>query len=376
MHNIFCRAKSEIKFVEAGALGVPVVASKIDSFKDAISHGEDGFLAASESDWERALSSLIEQPEQRSEMGERARRTVLNRYSPQARATELAALLPQLMNAASRTRLSTESLEGSAVNQDQSVAGIRRESPQTVPSLGINWLIPEPFPGAGGDTTIFRLIRNLGELGHQCRVYVVPYNLMNNYSTERIRRYVREHFGPTTAQYYRWNGYVEDADCTFATFWPTVPELLVLPNGGRRYYLVQDFEPSFYPFGDFHYRSAENTYRAGLHCITPGPWLAKFLRERYHATADYFDFAVDTNVYWPRPGLRDGRRRRLCFYARPATPRRAYELGLEALPLCPTPGCFNLAKLPWRRSHSGTAFGLCFWDGALPLPKRSRHPAV
>ena len=198
--------------------------------------------------------------------------------------------------------------------------------------MTINWLIPEPFPGAGGDTGIFRMIRYLAEFGHECRVYVVSYNLMNDYTTEHIRTYVREHFGATPAQYYRWAGVVADADCSFATFWPTVEHLLTLPNAGRRYYLVQDFEPTFYPFGDFHYRSAENTYRAGLHCITLGPWLAKLLREKYQARADYFDFAVDTNVYWPRPDLHDGRRR-VCFYARPKTPRRAYSLGLEAFQL-------------------------------------------
>ena len=145
---------------------------------------------------------------------------------------------------------------------------------------------------------------------------------MNDYSTEQVREYVHRHFGPTPAHYHRFAGSVGDADASFATFWPTVENLLVLPNGGRRYYLVQDFEPSFYPQEPNHYERAENTYRAGLHCITLGPWLAKLLRARYQATADYFDFAVDTSVYYPRPVTHDPRRR-VCFYARPATPRRA-----------------------------------------------------
>ncbi len=198
--------------------------------------------------------------------------------------------------------------------------------------LKINWLIPEPFPGAGGDIGIFRVIRYLAEFGHECHVHVVAYNLMNDYSTEQIREYVRKHFGSTTAQYYRWTGRVGDADCTFATYWPTVENLLALPNGGRRYYLVQDFEPSFYPDEPHYYIRAENTYRAGLRCITLGPWLAKLLRKQYHAIADHFDFAVDTGIYWPRPRAGNGRRR-VCFYARPKTPRRGYEIGLEAFEL-------------------------------------------
>src|SRR4030095_13855375 len=146
--------------------------------------------------------------------------------------------------------------------------------------LVINWLVPEPFPGAGGDTGLFRIIRYLAEFGHECRVYVVAYNLMTTYSTEQVRAYIDKHFGPTPAEYHRWAGSVEEADATFATFWPTVENVLALPNGGRRYYLVQDFEPSFYPHEPHHYERAENTYRAGLHCITLGPWLAKLLRER------------------------------------------------------------------------------------------------
>ena len=196
--------------------------------------------------------------------------------------------------------------------------------------LVINWLVPEPFPGAGGDVGLFRLIRYLAEFGHHCQVYVVAYDLMKDFNSEDVRTYVQKHFGPTPAQYHRFAGSIGDADATLATFWPTVENLLALSSGGRRYYLVQDFEPSFYPAEPNHYARAENTYRAGLHCITLGPWLAQLLRERYRVTADHFDFAVDKAVYNPRDTVRDGRRR-VCFYARPTTPRRAYEMGLAAL---------------------------------------------
>jgi glycosyltransferase involved in cell wall biosynthesis len=198
--------------------------------------------------------------------------------------------------------------------------------------LTINWLVPEPFPGAGGDVGLFRLIRYLAEFGHHCRVYVVPYNLMNDYSTEEIRAYIGKHFGPTAACYEKWCGSVAEADGTVATFWPTVENVLTLPNGGRRFYLVQDFEPSFYPDEPEHAERAEQTYRAGFHCLTLGRWLAKLLRARYGARADYFDFAVDPEVYWPRLGPRTATRR-VCFYARSATPRRGYEVGIEALRL-------------------------------------------
>ena len=99
MGNIFCRAKSEIKFVEAAALGVPVVASNIDPFQDSLTNGHDGFLAANEQEWNRALTLLVEEPKRRLQSGGNARRTVLQRYGLKARACDLSELLPSLMNA-------------------------------------------------------------------------------------------------------------------------------------------------------------------------------------------------------------------------------------------------------------------------------------
>lgn len=210
---------------------------------------------------------------------------------------------------------------------------LRGKTPATR-RLVINMLVPEPTPGAGGDIGLFRIARYLAEFGHDVHVYAVPYISMLETTTPELREFVARHFGPSPATYHMWSGSARDADCTFATFWPTVANVLALPNSGKRFYLVQDFEPSFYPDVPVNYEGAENTYRAGLHCITLGRWLAKLLREKYGATADFFDFAVDPDVYWPRPAAAAKERpRRVCFYARPSTPRRAFETGVQAFEL-------------------------------------------
>jgi glycosyltransferase involved in cell wall biosynthesis len=49
-------------------------------------------------EWKQALVSLIENPRQRNQMGEAARRSVLQHYSPAVRARDLAKLLPQLLS--------------------------------------------------------------------------------------------------------------------------------------------------------------------------------------------------------------------------------------------------------------------------------------
>jgi len=87
--NPFCRAKSEIKFVEAGLVGVPTIASRVDAYQAAISEGEDGLLAGSAEEWRAALQLLVENPQRRREMGQAARRTAYDRYVPRQRGEKL-----------------------------------------------------------------------------------------------------------------------------------------------------------------------------------------------------------------------------------------------------------------------------------------------
>lgn len=312
MGNLFCRAKSEIKFVEAGALGIPTVASRIDPFIAAVRHGENGLLAGNPAEWMAALDTLVADAGLRQRMGENARRSVQEYYSLATRTKEVAGLLPDLLVPVTR--------------KSQEMENADKFTPLT-----IHWLVSEPFAGSGGHTTIFRMVRHLVEFGHVCHVHVIPTSVMHSYTPAQIKRYVDENFMVTGAVFHLWNGTIGPADATVATFWRTVPLLQRLPLPGRRYYLVQDFEPYFYPVGS-EYIQAESTYRSGLHCLTIGPWLTKLLREQYGAEADYFDFAVDTEVYSPLPVPRP-EHPRIAFYARPSTPRRAYELGVEALHL-------------------------------------------
>ena len=336
--NLFCRAKSEIKFVEAGALGIPTVASYIDAYADAIQSGENGLLASGPQAWYDALDELVQDRERRIALGRAARRSMLERYSPAARARDLRTIIDTVLNrpaamdhATLELRPNTPSLDAPAV--PSSPVEIEQPAPdkhaEGFTPLVLNWLVSEPMRGSGGHTGIFRMVRYLTEFGHECHIYILPVIHMHDFSAQELQHFVDVNFMVTGAQFHRWTGKVQDADATFATYWKTVRELDNLPNAGRRYYFVQDFEPFFYPIGT-EYLQAENTYRRGLHCLTLGPWLADLMRTRYHAQADHFDFAVNTDIYYPRNRERQGPQR-VAFYARPSTPRRAYEIGLDAL---------------------------------------------
>lgn len=81
MGNSFCESKSELKFSESGVLKVPTVAVANQTFREAISDGVDGFLAGTTEVWVEKLSKLIESPELRKAMGEKARKKALQKYS-------------------------------------------------------------------------------------------------------------------------------------------------------------------------------------------------------------------------------------------------------------------------------------------------------
>jgi glycosyltransferase involved in cell wall biosynthesis len=69
----FNESKSAIKYLEASMLGIPTVASKVGPYKDAITHGQTGFLAKRYSDWYKHLATLIENESLRKQIGKNAK---------------------------------------------------------------------------------------------------------------------------------------------------------------------------------------------------------------------------------------------------------------------------------------------------------------
>ena len=72
----FNRCKSGIKCLEYSSLGIPGVFSSITPYQSVIQDGINGFLAASEAEWEDRLVKLIESPALRARMGKQAYQTV------------------------------------------------------------------------------------------------------------------------------------------------------------------------------------------------------------------------------------------------------------------------------------------------------------
>lgn len=199
--------------------------------------------------------------------------------------------------------------------------------PAVVPGkpIVVNWVTGAAGPGSGGHMTTYRTIRYLQQSGYVNRVYLYdPYGGDHKYYEDVARNYygVKCELGNVR------HG-MADAHAVVATGWPSAYAVYNARCSGKRFYFVQDYEPSFYPVGT-NSVLAENTYRMGFHGITAGRWLAEKLSHEFGMKTDYFPFGCDTTRYHREPS---SKRSGVAFYARAGTPRRAVELGLLALEL-------------------------------------------
>jgi glycosyltransferase involved in cell wall biosynthesis len=192
--------------------------------------------------------------------------------------------------------------------------------------LTVAWVCVPPAAGSGGHTTMFRMIAALERAGHTCIVYLQD---RHGWSVDQHRRTIRAWWPWVRAEVRDIADGIEDAHAIVATGWVTAYPVLASPARGARCYLVQDFEPSFYPAGS-EALMAEATYRFGFHGITAGRWLAERLRRDYGMPADHFDFGCDLDRYaLDETAERTG----VCYYCRPSTPRRAFQLAMVTLDL-------------------------------------------
>lgn len=79
--NPFCESKSELKFFEAGILGVPTVATATQTFCEAIEDGVNGFVAKDSIEWTEKLEKLILSRNLRQSIGEKAKEKALQYYT-------------------------------------------------------------------------------------------------------------------------------------------------------------------------------------------------------------------------------------------------------------------------------------------------------
>ena len=91
--SFFCQAKSELKFFEAAAIGVPSIVSSTKPFASIVKHADNGFLASDSMDWIKSFDFLIANRCIRYCISRAALQTTYRYFSPMAQRNRLRHLL-------------------------------------------------------------------------------------------------------------------------------------------------------------------------------------------------------------------------------------------------------------------------------------------
>ena len=194
------------------------------------------------------------------------------------------------------------------------------------PPSRILFIAPPFGKGSGGHWDIMRLIAALQAHGAQVELRI--YLAGGRVDLAEQRELIRDHFPITTVACDLWSRTeVGGTDAVVATGWNTAFAALNC-RASRRIYMVQDYEPWFYSVGTESIH-ADMTYDFGFDILAAGDWLPSKLADRNIGRVATFPLGFDSHVYSSHVSWEA--RTGVLFYLRPATPRRAWEYGAEAL---------------------------------------------
>jgi glycosyltransferase involved in cell wall biosynthesis len=267
----FTHCKSELKYFEAGLLGLTTAASDLPAYRVAIRNGENGFICRTRDEWFTVLDRLVTDAELRTRVGENAREDVLRRYTTRARAPELAGSLKRI--ASGHAQFKTR-------------------------SLSVGFLLAAPvIRSDSGCETVFALAHHLARAGHNVRLYIDPIAQFAGKTDSQIVEFCLERFGESPAEIHVGHEGIRSADIAIATDWQSAYIVDLLTDTRCKVYLILSYEPGLYDSGDLNYKRAEDSYNLPLKKITIGEDLAEFFSERDRMPVSDLPFFVERPFY-------------------------------------------------------------------------------
>lgn len=180
---------------------------------------------------------------------------------------------------------------------------------------------------AGGVLSVLQLVNELIRIGVEARVaalYEDP--LIHDWRPLYTQPLIYRNIAELLAE-------CPDSDVIFATHWTTAEWVQRLWRNGRTRtaaYLIQDYEPWFFPETAQDQRDrVKMTYRLLPHRIVMSDWLRDFLAKDGY-DSDKIPLGMDLGQFYPRT-MQHGAQPVVLAMARPGTPRRGFSTTIAAL---------------------------------------------
>lgn len=181
------------------------------------------------------------------------------------------------------------------------VEALHRDNAEPFEVKTINWFVPEiDSPFYGGINTALRIADQLAR-SHGVKNRFIVWGQDNEFFARSalaaafpaLRDSEVAFYAEPTQEQLESMPY---ADVSIATLWLTAYAVAHFPNTRRKFYLIQDFEPMFYPAGTL-YALTEETYKLGLYGICNTRNLLDIYRHDYGGSGMSFMPAVDRSVF-------------------------------------------------------------------------------
>ena len=239
--TIFNRAKSENKWLEAGLVKVPTVASNLGALRDAITDGVDGLLCDTVDDWYDALERLYSDEELRHALGEAAYDECMAHHV--------------------------------TVTSGRAIADfvVEHRAPNAM------FILADMVPSGGSNVA----------LKHACILREAGYDVsLMSPQTDREghwHEFEGQRFCVLSCDVGTYRGRI---DKMIGTMWVTIPYMRIYSNKLDCYYLVQGFDPRFYELNTLQYKDANASYAYGprMTYCTISPWCKRWLEDDYGKT--------------------------------------------------------------------------------------------
>jgi O-antigen biosynthesis protein len=215
------------------------------------------------------------------------------------------------------------------------VDALHRENAAPFEVRTVNWFIPDiDSPFYGGINSALRIADELAR-NHGVRNQFVVWGGPAEHFVRSALAAAFPSLADSPISFYETFAELEsvpEADVGISTLWVTAYALAHAPGMKRKFYLIQDFEPMFYPASTL-YALAEETYRLGLYGLCNTDNLRKIYADDYDGRGMSFAPAVDGSVFharW-RHDRPEGAPVTVFVYARPGHWRNCWEMASLAL---------------------------------------------